>query len=304
MSQTVEQNEQNNQGQSKENLDNKEKSGYDKSWLWTLIAIILFGIIIIVWYLYGLYIDKVSAFMNIKTTDLSKRGTFGDMYGALNALFAGLAFFGVIVAIFLQRRELKLQREELKDTREVLKMTQETHEEQMKTLKLQQFENTFFQILKIISDEIHLLISSTSHTIDTFMAHMKPKKQNVVGIDKLNNVEQVIINAEDYFKNNIIASFICEKYTLIISYIKDNCVTDELTYIKIFRTTIHYTVKRILFYYILTNKGAYFKEFVINFQLFKGLHENHLADPSHKFWLPPKAYGESPSEVTGTQSSG
>jgi len=44
-------------------------------------------------------------------------GLFGDMFGALNALFAGLAFAGVIVAIFMQGEELSLQRQELQESR-------------------------------------------------------------------------------------------------------------------------------------------------------------------------------------------
>ena len=38
---------------------------------------------------------------------------FGDMFGAVNALFSGLAFAGVILAILMQREELKFQRKEL-----------------------------------------------------------------------------------------------------------------------------------------------------------------------------------------------
>ena len=41
------------------------------------------------------------------------RGQFGDSFGAINALFAGLAFAGVIFAIILQKKELELQRQEL-----------------------------------------------------------------------------------------------------------------------------------------------------------------------------------------------
>src|SRR5690606_12601089 len=52
--------------------------------------------------------------------DNAERGTFGDMFGGLNALFSGFAFVGVIVAILMQSSELKLQREELADTRAVL----------------------------------------------------------------------------------------------------------------------------------------------------------------------------------------
>lgn len=50
----------------------------------------------------------------------SERGTFGDMFGAVNALFSGLALAGVIYAILLQRAELALQRQELELTREEL----------------------------------------------------------------------------------------------------------------------------------------------------------------------------------------
>jgi hypothetical protein len=54
-----------------------------------------------------------------KLNDLepTERGTFGDMFGSVNALFSGLALAGIILTILLQRKELKLQREELQDTR-------------------------------------------------------------------------------------------------------------------------------------------------------------------------------------------
>lgn len=43
----------------------------------------------------------------------TERGQFGDLFGAVNALFSGLAFAGLFYTIFLQRSELALQREEL-----------------------------------------------------------------------------------------------------------------------------------------------------------------------------------------------
>lgn len=48
------------------------------------------------------------------------RGNFGDMFGAVNALFSGAALAGVVYAILLQRRDLELQRLELKLTRDEL----------------------------------------------------------------------------------------------------------------------------------------------------------------------------------------
>lgn len=78
----------------------------------------------------------------LKDLTPEKRGTFGDMFGSVNAIFSGLAFGGVIITILLQKKELKLQRKELRETRKEFHI-------QNKTLKLQRFENTFFQLLNL-----------------------------------------------------------------------------------------------------------------------------------------------------------
>lgn len=58
----------------------------------------------------------------------SDRGTFGDIFGGLNSFFSGLAFFGVIYAILLQKEALEIQHDELIMTRNVMKETQGSHE--------------------------------------------------------------------------------------------------------------------------------------------------------------------------------
>ncbi len=47
------------------------------------------------------------------------RGTFGDMFGAANALFSALAFACVFYALLLQREDLRLQQEQLTKTQRV-----------------------------------------------------------------------------------------------------------------------------------------------------------------------------------------
>ncbi len=44
------------------------------------------------------------------------------MFGVVNALFSGLAFAGILIALYMQKHELALQREELSETREELKL--------------------------------------------------------------------------------------------------------------------------------------------------------------------------------------
>ena len=85
-------------------------------------------------------------------SETETRGSFGDMFGSVNALFSGLAFAGLIVAIRLQSEELALQRQELADTRTVLEDQKTQMQAQASTLHLQQFETTFFQLLRTLGD--------------------------------------------------------------------------------------------------------------------------------------------------------
>ncbi|CAH1216024.1 hypothetical protein [Paenibacillus sp. JJ-223] len=57
--------------------------------------------------------------------DKDFRGITGDMFGAVNALFSGFAFAGLIYTIAVQRQELSLQREAIKMQTEELKMQRE-----------------------------------------------------------------------------------------------------------------------------------------------------------------------------------
>lgn len=74
--------------------------------LFSILAVL--GLFILSYLVMGVFVEK------------DAQGTFGDSFGAINALFSGFAFAGIIATIWLQRKELVLQREELKLTRDEL----------------------------------------------------------------------------------------------------------------------------------------------------------------------------------------
>ena len=111
-----------------------KKSGNDSSKEMQKYSIIGVGLVLILWI--GSWI-----LINCQTWSQEMKGQFGDMFGAVNALFTGLAFSGVIVTIILQSKELKLQRDELIETRKEFK-------QQNRTLTYQRFENTFFNLVQ------------------------------------------------------------------------------------------------------------------------------------------------------------
>ncbi len=131
---------------------NAENSNKKKIISLRLLFLIVIFLWLLSWFLIEIFINS------------NKIGSFGDMFGAINALFSGLAFVGVIYAIFLQMDELELQRNELELTRKDIKdqtvqfeaqekqlgLQREELEIQNKTNNLQRFENTFFQLLKKI----------------------------------------------------------------------------------------------------------------------------------------------------------
>jgi hypothetical protein len=84
------------------------------SYKWFLTHIVLplavvFTIVFIWWNYENWFLSEIQS--------QEKKGQHGDMFGGLNTLFSGLAFAGVLFAVFLQSRELSLQRQELIETR-------------------------------------------------------------------------------------------------------------------------------------------------------------------------------------------
>ncbi len=116
----------------------KETEAKDKLGLLYLFI----GIVLVLW------IANLLLFLPyIKKLEFQGAGEVGDIFGAANSLFSGLAMAGIIFTILLQKKELKLQREELRATRE--EFTQ-----QNTTLKLQRFENTFFQLVRLHQENV------------------------------------------------------------------------------------------------------------------------------------------------------
>lgn len=123
-------------------------------------GLILTGILVVViWLLSWMLIQNYYG-----TRDDDGRGTFGDMFGAVNSLFAGLAFAGIIYTIIMQRKDLELQAESIKlqtkaiemQTEELGLMKQETArmadelENQRMIMNSQKVESMIFRLFQVI----------------------------------------------------------------------------------------------------------------------------------------------------------
>lgn len=197
------------------------KKAKDSEWIIILVGIITVLIIIGLWF---------STYFFLRDLDYEDRGTLGDMFGTINSLFSGLAFAGIIFTILLQRKELGYQREELKETREEFII-------QNKTLKLQRFENTFFNLLQLH----HQIVSDIDYN-----------KRIPTGMN-FENMENITVKGRDVFK---------DEFQRISLKLGDTKYLDELN--KIYMN--HYEKVR-------TDFGHYFRNL---YRIIKMVHETEF----------------------------
>ncbi|TRX51759.1 hypothetical protein FNH22_23655 [Fulvivirga sp. M361] len=114
------------------------------------IVAVASGIAVVYLFFYALNKNDPTFWQNIQT--LGTAGEFlGGTVGSIWALAGVILFF---LALIYQKRELVLQREELKESRKIM-------ENQSATIAIQQFENTFFQLLNFHINASNTIRSTT-----------------------------------------------------------------------------------------------------------------------------------------------
>ena len=115
-----------------------------------VIAVIILGTVFLT-YLYS----KTGLQFTISTA--SDMGAIGDFFGGLlNPVFALIGLFALLATIKIQSKALKISSEELVNSRKELELTRGeleksaiAQQEQSQSIKLQNFENTFFKMIDV-----------------------------------------------------------------------------------------------------------------------------------------------------------
>lgn len=283
--------------------NNSSPSDKLKAWPFVLIGI---GIVFL-WSLSGSLIYNIFG--------QAEGGTFGDMFGAINALFSGLAFLGIIIAIMLQKRELSLQRQELEDTRRVMEGQRHQLQAQNETLRRQQFENTFFQLLRLHNDLVSAIdiseyfsVQETNNItrieervikrgrdcfkifyedLQTFYREVKDKNSDVHEMEHINSayLRMFEIHQADmghYFRN---------LYN-IIKFIRNSSVNDRKLYTNLVRAQLSSYEHVLLFYNCLSELGhEKFNPLIEEYALLKNMPRKLLLTEDHAKLYHARAYG-------------
>lgn len=219
-----------------------------------------------------------------RLSDWNERSAFGGMFGAIGALFSGLAFAGLIVTIIFQAKQLALQQQQIKDAREELKAQNEV-------LKQQRFENTFFQLLKLHTDIVN--------SIDTYTGSGSQRK----GRDSFVSMYQEFRNKYQerstiYEKKGL--SGINEVYTIfyrthradlghyfrnlyhLVKFVHRSDITNKRDYTRLIRAQLSTHEQLLLFYNCLSEYGVEkFKPLIETYDLLQNMPTELLIFQDH-----------------------
>lgn len=194
---------------------------------------------------------------------------FGGAVGPIWSL-AGIILF--YLALIYQRRELELQREELMETRFIM-------DSQSKTIEIQQFENTFFQLLEFHLDAAKRIENKEGGNGFDVMYKDLVKAVNGTKRKRKKDGSSFMLDAEsfetsfrqvyDSYRNSL--SHYMESYKSLLFFVNEKS-KDPIFYINIIKP--HLTEQEVLlqFYYLLLyDKDPRFKSVVESYGLFERL---------------------------------
>lgn len=116
------------------------------------------------------------------------RGTLGDMFGAVNALYSGLAFAGLLFTIVLQRQEIKMNRHEIELNRKELKKSTAAQTHSQKALQEQAIQTHLTAKINAMSTVINyynIQISSTNNSPETIDKARAKRRELIAAMDDL-----------------------------------------------------------------------------------------------------------------------
>jgi uncharacterized membrane protein len=222
-------------------------------------------------------------------------GTFGDFIGGtLNPLLAFLSLIALLTTIKIQSQELKETRKEIKDSSTAL-------QEQSKSIKIQIFENTFFNMIDVYSSIVsNLYLKEFKIAKSTFGKVTVKFLDNFIEINKNEAtkerecIAQLLNILEAYLKLKLFVSYDKNLYDnfhnnyedkighyfgfiyQILKFIKDeeesNTKFDSKKYAYLFRSLFSKSELTLLAYHCLGSIGGKkFKRLVEYFEFFEHL---------------------------------
>lgn len=222
----------------------------------------------------------------IEEMSVAKSGVFGDSFGALTALFSGLAFAGLLTTIWQQKEDIALTRKEIRD---------------------QHFDNILFRMLEMhnnIVTDIDLragaglkgfqegyLLSTGRDCFENF--HKDLKRIYLEKSKEEHSLEEILNNTYEAFWNlrkKDLGHYFRNLYN-IFKFIKNSNIEDKKTYSNLVRAQLSDYELSILFYNCVSKYGRErFKPLIEEFHILNNLPQELVLSENHKRFYAESAF--------------
>lgn len=256
-------------------------------WAWIAVFVVAAS------WLLNLGIGWAQLWAGLKASDSETHinaGVFGDMFGAVNALFSGLSIIGIVYAIRQQDQQLKLAREEVKTAQETLRVAiddanktktilEEQHKQlslQNKATQLQAFENTFFKIL----ENVNYTISEIRNSENSGRSRLNSIKNSIIqSINFHEDENQTALELSQFLeRNNVIRnnlSSYVKSITTLIKFVEEHNIENKTLYKELIKSSLSSSEIVIITYYSILDK-MFNKKTLYNFIEDQGLRKSAL----------------------------
>ncbi|MFA9188675.1 putative phage abortive infection protein [Flavobacterium magnesitis] len=265
-------------------------------WAWIFVAIGLITAVIAT--IYFFYVKKNGDFeLNLLGDFLS--GSVGAIWSLAGLFFIYVAFLGQKQQLLNQQLEIMYSQLEVKNTRLELAGQKEEMRIQNSTLKLQKFENTFFNLLTLLSSIVttidirnirtQIVISSGRDCFKIFYDELITivNKDNEEESEEIFNIEEIsledTIKSYDklYNNNKSDLSHYMRSVYHIIKFIDKSDIDDKKQYIGLLRAQISSYEQIIIFYNCSHIHGQKFKLLANKYDFFKNIDNNLFLNLEH-----------------------
>jgi ABC-type multidrug transport system fused ATPase/permease subunit len=225
---------------------------------------------------------------------LSDRAEFGELFGGINTLFAGLAFAALVVTLVLQRRALGLQQTELEDQR------REISEQNLRQEK-QAFETMLVQMLSFhheIAKETRVRIGPHDFEGRTAFRQLADELSGfIANRARAPNASNAVTVAQEGYEafhqrfRGVLDHYFRNLYH-IVKIIDQSGVREPKRYTSLVRAQLSPSELTLLFYNGLSVHGEKFKPLIEKYSLLEQFPDAELQLPGLKPLYDVGAYGQ------------
>lgn len=276
----------------------RKKSEFHTLWVLTLLAIaISLGVL----YFY------IEQFGSVRSSDQKNWAQFGDYVGGLlGPAFAFLGLIALLVTIRLQSKELAISSRELAHSAKALA-------DQSSSLKLQNFENRFFNMLSLHHEIVNGLDLRSDKEVNTrgrdcfreFYRELSEYLNKAIRGDLGTYDQGVLYEYENFYRRyGFELNHYFRNFYRILKYINEADVDNKREYSGVLRAQLSNAELVLLFYNGLSPHGINLKPLAEHYALFENFEIDSLCNPGQDVhFYDYEAYGDRANQIKSARNS-